>query len=210
MCVVVLESYRSRPHTLLSVEMKKSRAFGELVRPSQDSDSGAQALVRTADEQIDLWYDQYAGRLRGHLLLWSCGNRAHYVDDAVNETFLRLFRALRSGTSIDNPYAWVCRVARHLMMDEIKRGSKEASCGDVVEAVCDPAPTPDVVLFKRRKETRLARAFSMLSDLERECLDLRASGLTHTEIGMIVRLRHQRVSEVVCRAIARLAEIVGE
>jgi RNA polymerase sigma factor (sigma-70 family) len=191
--------------------MKKSRTFDEILRLNEDSDPAAPALVRPADEQILLWYGLYADKLRGRLLVCFDGAVSQHADDAVSETFLRLHIALLAGESIDRPYAWVCRVAGNLMLDEIKRGKRtQPICPDTVEGVRDPLASQHDVVWKKHRGQALQGAMSRLQGIERRCLILRAEGRTLAQVGEVVSLRHQRVREIIARAIERLAEAVRD
>lgn len=192
--------------------MKKSTTFDEILRLRDDSDVAAPALVRTADEQIVLWYRQYAHKLRGRLLGSFHGAIGEeQADDAVHEAFLRLCTALRDGKSINHPYAWAWRVARNLILNEIRRGKRtQPICSGVVEAVRDPLASQHDVVWNKHRRQALKDACSRLSEIERMCLFARAEGLTLAQAGEIVNLRHQRVREIIARALKRLMEAVGE
>jgi RNA polymerase sigma-70 factor, ECF subfamily len=191
--------------------MKKSRTFDEVLRLNQDSESGAPALVRNNDELIELWFDSYADTLYHYLVIVYGSSAQATAEDAVSEAFLRLYQALLDGEQIEFPRAWVWKVARRLMLTEIKRaGSADAKHRAFASHASTAIPTPDDVLCDQCRNAAFERALSTLSELERTCLELRACDLTLVEIGGIVDLDHRRVAEVIARAVQRLAEKVDE
>jgi RNA polymerase sigma factor (sigma-70 family) len=62
------------------------------------------------------------------------------------------------------------------------------------------------VLLEKEKYQRLGNAIRMLSDVERDCLLLRASGLPYREIGEVLGIATSTVADVVERAVKKLAE----
>jgi RNA polymerase sigma factor (sigma-70 family) len=195
--------------------MKKSRTFDdifeEVLRLNEDADSGAPALVRSNDELIELWWDRYADTLYHSLVITYGSGARQFAEDAVSEAFFRLHKALRRGECIENPRAWVWTVARRLMLTEIKRaGSADTKHRAFASLVSTPTPTPDDVLCDQCKRAAYERALATLSDLERQCLELRARDLKLAEIGKIMKLDHRRVAEIIARASRRLAETVDE
>lgn len=118
---------------------------------------------------------------------------------------------LRDGKSIDHPYAWARRVAYNLMLDEIEHAERTRPiCPEADESVCDPLPTPHQAIVTKHRRKALNGEWWKLSEIERTCLFLRIEGMTLTEVGEVVNLRHQRVGEIVARAIKRLKAVAGE
>lgn len=194
-----------------TIMMKKSRTFDAILRLRGTSDSGTPTLVRPVDEQIELWWDQYADILYRGLKSRFGWSNAQHADDAVNEAYLRLYKALLNGKSIDNPRAWLCTVAHNEMVTELRRARADrAGRDDLASFVSTRVATPDDIVREQRKQLVLAREWLMLSEIERVCLELRASGKKFGEIGAIVGLDRRRVAEIVASATERLAEKIGE
>jgi RNA polymerase sigma factor (sigma-70 family) len=110
---------------------------------------------------------------------------------------------------IDSPRAWALTVARRLMLDRLRHehaaSTRTVAVGaDILEAVRDSAPSPEDTLVKRRRLAALSHALRGLTEHERQCLFLRAEGLTLREIGEVVDLDLRRVAEVVARSVRTL------
>ena len=69
----------------------------------------------------------------------------------------------------------------------------------------DPV-TPERTLLAKEKSRQLRTAIRTLSEVERECLMLRAEGLRYREIGEVLGIATSTVADSVDRAIRKLAE----
>jgi RNA polymerase sigma-70 factor (ECF subfamily) len=200
-----------RPQILTYPAMKKSRTFDELLGLKESAEPDAPALVRTKEELIQLWYERFAESLYAYLRSVYDGVPAQTAEDAVSEAFLRLYDELCRGKSIENPQAWVWTVARRWMLSEIRRaGSADKKHRIFAPLASRSNPTPEEELCEKCKRAAFGRTLSVLPEIERTCLELRASGLKLAEIGKIVGRDHRRVAEIIARAVQRLAEKVDE
>jgi RNA polymerase sigma-70 factor, ECF subfamily len=163
--------------------------------------------VRTPDEQASTYFREHSSAVYRYLA--GVYGREEDAEEVTQEAFLRLHQALVSNIVIESPRAWTLTVARRLMLDRLRheRGesTRVAAVGsEVIEAVRDPAPSPEETLAKRRRLAALTRAVHDLTDLERQCLYARAQGLTLKEVGQVVNMDLRRVAEVVTRAVRKL------
>jgi len=65
---------------------------------------------------------------------------------------------------------------------------------------------PEQAVLQKEKLRRLGNAMRSLTDVERECLLLRAGGLRYREIAEVLDLSTSTVGDTVDRAIRKLAE----
>jgi RNA polymerase sigma-70 factor (ECF subfamily) len=149
------------------------------------------------------------GELRKPLLryLRCLGLSADEAQDVVQDAFLSLHRHLSAGGSRENIRAWLFRVAHNQARN--RQNSYDRRFGEPLEndadAVLDEA-TPERLLLEKEKLERLASAIRRLSNSERDCLLLRASGLRYREIGEVLGIATSTVSDTVERAVKKLAE----
>ena len=68
------------------------------------------------------------------------------------------------------------------------------------------AATPERAVLEKEKFQQLRNAVRLLSESERECLLLRASGLRYREIGEVLGIAVSTVGDTVDRAVKKLAE----
>lgn len=132
------------------------------------------------------------------------------VEDAVQDAFLRLHRALLREEEIDNLHAWVYTVAKHQLICSIRKTNLQGTYKHDLALLAAQwmdehgSSTPEDVFLDRSRKEALREAQSSLSDLERTCLYARAEGLTLAEVGEAVHLDLRRVHEVVRRAVRKL------
>src|SRR6185312_8393576 len=77
------------------------------------------------------------------------------AQEAVQEVFLRLYATLKKGEAIENPRAWVFRVAHNYGLKVRERQLSEAPFDPGLEAVlASPGENPEKVLLERERMLR--------------------------------------------------------
>jgi RNA polymerase sigma-70 factor (ECF subfamily) len=138
------------------------------------------------------------------------------AEDITQETFLRLFRHLREDRLLDNPKAWIFTVANNLAVDAIRDESHikdldESTWEKIEETRSGLQADPEKLMLQRERLDRLHIAVLNLTNLQRECLHLRAEGLRYREIAGLLKLSPSTVMDAVRRATLKLArEFDGE
>ncbi|SPE40190.1 RNA polymerase, sigma-24 subunit, ECF subfamily [Candidatus Sulfotelmatobacter sp. SbA7] len=145
------------------------------------------------------------------------GLKPHEADDIVQEAFLRLHCQLESGARIEEPRAWLFRVARNasLNMHRVQRRLVSESNLDQDEDFelqqrCDPSKNPEELYLSKEVMQRLDAGIAQLTEPQRQCVYLRAQGLRYREIAVVLGVNVSSAAELLQRAIVRLAgEIHG-
>ena len=129
------------------------------------------------------------------------------AQDVVQDTFLSLHRHLTAGGPQDNIRGWLFRVAHN------QARNHQGSYGHRFAEPLDPhlvpmldETTPERMVLEKEKFHRLAKAITVLTDSERECLLLRAAGLRYREIGEALGMATSTVGDTVERAIRKISE----
>jgi len=169
--------------------------------------SNSQTTGRPRIDGILALFDELRPSLLRYLL-----NRRVSIESAeeiIQEAFLELFRRVRTGKAIDQPRAWIFGVAHNLAMRHHRSARLESatpleSLPGASSAVADSRPTPEDALAAIQRDKRLSEALQELSDIERQCLDLRAEGLSYREIAEALGSATSTVGDHVRRAIAFL------
>jgi len=137
--------------------------------------------------------------------LLSLGLYPPQAQEGAQEVFLRLYATLKKGENIQNPRAWIFRVAHNLGLKIRARQNNQAPFDPDLEAqIAAPALNPEQSLIEREQSLRFHNAVQRLSEQQRRCLSLRMEGLRYPEIGSVLGISASAVGEFLRRAIARL------
>ena len=153
-------------------------------------------------------YDQFRPSLFSYLR--SLNHQPDEAEDIIQEVFLRLHGALWQGVKVRNPRGWVFRVAHNLSVGKHRDSNRLVTdCSELLELIVNRLPNPQLnpeehALHKERFG-RVARVFAGLTERQRQCVHLRAEGLTYREIAEVLGLSTQRVCEIIQRALCKLA-----
>lgn len=124
------------------------------------------------------------------------------AEDIAQESFIRFFQARCQGEAIDQPRAWLYRVAHNLLVDYgrkkrpdlldedgwLRIESESASTTHGMEARVEVATLP----------------WHRLTAAEMECLRLRSEGLKFREVGEVLGLSISTVTSYIARAVRKL------
>lgn len=128
------------------------------------------------------------------------------AEEITQEAFLRLHRTLMQGEQIRDVLFWTLAVARRVAVDRRRHSRYESPAPASPPDVLDAKPTceDDLVMRASRRAVRLA--LSDLTSLQRTCLELRARGLSLSEVGVRVNASPSSVSNAVSRALVRIRQ----
>lgn len=163
--------------------------------------------ARDAAEQAAAYFLQFHEPVYRYVI---CVNRdPHEAEEITQETFLRLYRALEDGKSLESVRRWVFTVARNLAIDRHRRRKHAQPVLDeawaTLEAtVSDGRPTSEEVLVERTRTEQLEAALGCLTDLQRQCLHLRAEGLLYREIAETLGISLCGAADALQRAVKKL------
>jgi len=147
--------------------------------------------------------------------LVALGTNPAEAQDLAQETFLKLYVALRNRTQIENVRAWLFTVASRLALNQRRwwRYRPAASEEDVarwMRSERDPQGTPEEALLDREAASRLDAAVRGLSPQQQACLHLRTEGFRYREIAAILGVSPATVAEFMRRAIAALKKAMHD
>jgi RNA polymerase sigma-70 factor (ECF subfamily) len=137
--------------------------------------------------------------------LLTLGVHPPQAQEAAQESFLRLYATLKKGEEIQNPRAYVFRVAHNLGLKiRAQQSAQEPFDVEMEQQLKSPANTPEESLLERERWLRFHHTVQALSEQQRRCLYLRLEGLRYPEIGSILGISASSVGEFLRRAMVRL------
>lgn len=137
--------------------------FAEIVRAARAGEAGAFEEIMMLTER------------RVAQIAWSVLGDADQVKDAVQETFLRLYRHLHRYDPSKNFYGWLTRITTNVCRDLLRRRGRLG----IFEPLAEGSPAPsgevaaDVALIRRDELALLRRAIDTLPPKERLAVLLR-------------------------------------
>lgn len=177
--------------------------------PIDQASLAAGAKPASLQDQVSAAYEQHRHDVYRYLLL--LGLRPAQAQETVQDCFLKMYSALRSGTDIRHPRAWVFTVAHNLAVNLKQSESGTFALGAEGDL---PAPVsernPEQQAIEHQRMTRLRGALESLSEQQRHCLLLRAEGFRYREIADIIGVGTSTVGEFLRRAITRLKRAMSE
>jgi RNA polymerase sigma-70 factor, ECF subfamily len=145
-----------------------------------------------------------------------------WAEDVTQDVFLALFKRLQRGNTGDqfDPKAWLFMCARNYTVNEIRRDVVQRNQslddirekkGETLEVMRDVRADPARPLRVKERAKLLAKGMSALSAKERQCVLMRANGLSLEESGEMLNGKGPRyVSQLILRSVERLRKKVNE
>jgi RNA polymerase sigma-70 factor (ECF subfamily) len=160
----------------------------------------------TLNQRIGALYEEL--RMDVYRYVLTLGLSPHMAQDVTQDSFVRLFETCHRGAMVQNPRAWLLRVAHNLAINAVS--SKNYAVAELNAAHPVTTGTVEDRLIENERRTRFRTEISRLSTQQKACLELRAQGLRYREIAEIVGISISAVGEFLRRAISRLREALDE
>ena len=170
-------------------------------------------IAVTARELAAHYYREEREAIYRYLV--SLGANPTEAQDLAQETFLRLYIALRKGKEIENIKAWLFTVASNLALNQkrwwkYRPAADETAMARWVQSGAEHIATPEHEMLERETAVRLKTAISLLSPQQKACLYLRAEGFRYREIARMLGVALPTVAEFMRRAVAKLRKAMNE
>lgn len=153
-----------------------------------------QPLTLEEERQLLRWQREllrYLHRLTGD---------ADLAEDIVQETLFRYLR-IRTDRELENPRAWLFRVATNLVRDGARR--VETARRLTPEPETETTVTPETDLDRRETIRQVRAALERIPYRDRELLLMRESGFKYWEIAEVIGVKPESVSTLARRALAK-------
>ncbi len=146
--------------------------------------------------------DSLVRYLRYHL------DDAEEAEDLAQESFLRFFETRSRDEQIEQPKAWLFRVARNLLVDRGRKKKPELldqnGWAKVERRLTASPASIDTKIYLSQLP------WGDLSPMELECLRLRTEGLKLREVGEVLNLTISSVVSYLARAAKKLGAVEGD
>jgi RNA polymerase sigma-70 factor (ECF subfamily) len=157
-------------------------------------------------ERVTVLFEESRDDVYRYLL--TVGLHPPQAQEAAQEVFLRLYATLRKGEEIQNPRAWIFRVAHNLGLKvRARQHSEQPFDAELSRRYNTDTDTPESELLERERIARFHAAVASLSEQQRRCLFLRMEGLRYPEIGATLGISASAVGEFLRRAMLRLKKV---
>jgi RNA polymerase sigma-70 factor (ECF subfamily) len=161
---------------------------------------------RVEESSVEQIYAAERENIYSYLLYF--GLPAARAQELAQDAFLKLYLKMSKQEPIENPRAWMYRVAHNLALREYRREPRFDELG-VETAPVDTGPDPERALMEKQRRSAVYRAVRDLSPQQRNCLHLRVQGLRYREIAETIGISTSAVGEFLRRAAVRLKEAVN-
>ena len=177
------------------------------LRPRAPSPSGSLAGDRHAFTEVLQRHDE---RLRG--LAWKLlGGDRHRMDDALQDAYIRAFRAMGTFRRDAHLGSWLYRITYNACIDELRRSRRRPEPVDTAEAAWGPpsgAPTPDRVVGAADAVTRALAALPVDQRVTVVLVD--GEGFDNVTAARILGVAPGTVASRLSRARATMRGVLGE
>ncbi|HSJ24156.1 MAG TPA: sigma-70 family RNA polymerase sigma factor [Longimicrobiales bacterium] len=142
-----------------------------------------------------------------HRKVWD----ADRARDLAQEAFARALDRGPSDGAVQNPRAWLFRVATNLAHDEARAAARRRRHLTLLKDEATPSSEPDPIerMEQEAREHAARQALAQLTDRDRDALLLWDAGMTYTEIAAQTGLAVGAVGTTLARARRRLVEAHG-
>jgi len=157
----------------------------------------------TVHERVEQIYEAERDNIYSYLLYF--GVPSQRAQELAQDSFLQLYLKMSNGESIENPRAWLYRVAHNFALRVYER---EPAFDELDPNFKSPGtwPDPERALMDKQRKSALTEAIRDLSPQQRNCLHLRVQGLRYREIADVIGISTSAVGEFLRRAVTRLKE----
>jgi RNA polymerase sigma-70 factor (ECF subfamily) len=157
----------------------------------------------SVDERVEEIYVAERDNIYSYLLYR--GVSPQRAQELAQDTFLKLYLKMSKGEVVENPRAWLYRVAHRFALRHHQRDPVFDEIDPNTE-LQEPRPDAESGLIQRQRRAALWAAIRALSPQQRNCLHLRVRGLRYREIAETVGISTSSVGEFLRRATVRLKE----
>lgn len=161
----------------------------------------------TAEPQFAGLVERLEARLIGYLRFRM--NSGAEAEDLFQEALMAAHRNWPELKRMDNPEAWVFRVARNLAINQGKRRGTERRVLGALSPGMEASPADRVAVSEAQQ--RISTALAGLPEPEREAVSLKIwAGLSWVEIGRLLDVSEDTAARLFARGLKALAPSLAD
>lgn len=170
------------------------RPVGDVVWVHEGDRKGFERLVRATEADVR------------RFCAWQMGRGNQFLDDLVQETFLRAYRGLATFRGEAPVLSWLLSIARRVCLDHFARERRDESrLRELQHLAAVPVSSADA-----SSATEIEHLVDQLPEVFREAFILvKIFGMTYDEAGTILGCPRGTIQSRVARARAMLAEFLS-
>ncbi len=131
-----------------------------------------------------------------------------FIEDLIQETFLRYHLELKKGISFENPRAWLYKVFLNLFKTGISAKKNEVADYERFRITDEPASDFQEEYSKNEKLRIVNEVLGQMEKKDKEILTLYNNGFSYAEMADILEINPNSVGKTLVRAIEKLKEIL--
>jgi RNA polymerase sigma-70 factor (ECF subfamily) len=168
-------------------------------------DRAAVERTLTDANAFDLLYRKYVADIYRYCYR-RLGNR-EAAEDATSHIFMQTYAALPTlGSKPFRP--WLFAIARNVLIDRYRRRELLTTSLDLAAEQHDTNPSPEAHALDREGVDAIHELFGMLSERDRQVVELRLAGLTGVEIAHAMQCSHAVVRTAQHRAFVKIRALL--
>jgi RNA polymerase sigma-70 factor (ECF subfamily) len=152
--------------------------------------------------EFDQAYKEYFRQI--YIFAYRIIGDKNYAMDITQETFVKLHNYMSGSNSLENPRAWLYRVAANISNNHLKRNS---IFNRIIRGIQKDSQYDNIEseLINIEEKMLVRNALKKLSSKDRTILQLYQDGFSYTEIAEIMNIKKTAIGKTLSRAIEKCA-----
>jgi RNA polymerase sigma-70 factor (ECF subfamily) len=155
--------------------------------------------------EFDQAYKEYFRQI--YIFAYRIIGDKNYAMDITQETFVKLHTYMNGFSSLENPKAWLYRVAANISNNHLKRYSTFNRIISDIQKDTQYDNTESIII-NREEKILIRKALKKLSSKDRTILQLYQDGFSYAEIAEIMDIKKTVVGKTLSRAIEKCASYI--
>jgi len=157
----------------------------------------------TYDELYHLYYEQI------YKFCYRYVGDGELAGDLCQDTFLKLFQRMRtSNNQIENPKAWLYKVAANLSLNSKKVDQRRNEIRKNISIQKSEQKNPESILLARESANHIRKILSELPHEKRMLLLLYQDGLSYKEMAEATGIELNSIGKTLWRTIEKVSEMI--